>query len=258
MVDNSKELRFKLNELLSWWPKGAVIPFSLLKEKGYSKQLLDKYKSSQWLASVGKGAYKLFHDKIEWFGGLYGLQAAGLAIHIGGKTALELQGLAHYLAPKMPRCFLFGVAGLRLPKWFLDYDWEIEVIYHTTHLFPEHLDSGLTDYFHRELTVRISAPERAALEMMYHIPSKQGFDEAFRIMENLTTLRPEVVQELLQNCRFVKVKRLFMYMAEKAVHSWIDELLPERIDFGSGKRRIIKNGNLDKKYLITVASESSY
>ena len=45
----------------------------------------------------------------------------------------------------------------------------------------------------------------------------------------------QVVQKLLEMCRFVKVKRLFMYMAEKHRHPWVEKLDLSRIDFGKGK-----------------------
>jgi hypothetical protein len=254
----SNEALPKLNVLLSEWPKGAVVTLSLLKGRGYSRQLIDKYKLSRWITPVGKGAYQRYQDDIDWFGGLYGLQSAGCKVHVGAKTAMELQGLAHYLAPKLPRCFLFSPTGSRLPKWFSDYDWDLEVIYKTTNLFPGVEDLSFTEYSYKEFTIHISAPERAGLEMMYHIPEKQGFNEAYRIMENLATLRPELVQKLLLACRSVKVKRLFMYMAEKIGHDWLEELHPDKIDFGSGKRVIVKNGILDKKYQITVEAENAY
>ncbi|MFO7890146.1 MAG: type IV toxin-antitoxin system AbiEi family antitoxin domain-containing protein [bacterium] len=247
----------KLNNLLREWPKGAVITFSRLKEKGYSRQLIDKYKSSRWLEVVNTGAYKRYKDTIDWYGGLYGLQRSNLDIHAGAKSALELQGFAHYLAPKMPRVFLFGPPQTRLPKWFSNYQWGLDIIFTATKLFKNSLKTGFTEYSHKEFSVWISAPERAALEMMYHIPDKQGFGEAYRILENMTTLRPDLVQELLMNCHSVKVKRLFMYMAEKAEHTWVEELSPEKVDFGSGKRVIVKNGIFDKKYQITVEAESN-
>ena len=253
-----QESQSKLNVLISNWFKGTVLTGSILKKKGYSKQLLDKYKSNRWIAQVGKGAYKLFSDNIDWLGGLYGIQSSGYKVHAGGKTALELQGYAHYLAYKLPRSFLFGPPGLRLPKWFTNYNWDLEIVYKTTSLFQNKNDFGLTDYKHKDFTVRVSSPERAALEMMYHIPNKQGFDEALRIMENLTTLRPKLLQELLMSCSSIKVKRLFLYLAEKISLPWVKEIQTNRIDLGSGKRVIIKNGVLNKKYQITVQPEDTY
>ena len=41
-------------------------------------------------------------------------------------------------------------------------------------------------------------------------------------MENLATLRSEVIQELLIACSSIKVNRLFIYMAKKVSHTWIE------------------------------------
>jgi hypothetical protein len=51
------------------------------------------------------------------------------------------------------------------------------------------------------------------------------------------------------------VNRLFLFMAEKHEHPWIEELALSDINLGSGKRVIIKNGALNKKYQITVPRE---
>ena len=90
------------------------------------------------------------------------------------------------------------------------------------------------------------------MEMLYLVPNEQSFEEAYEIMEGLTTLRPKLVQRLLEECKSVKVRRLFLFMAESSNHDWVKELNVEKIDLGSGKRVIVKNGVLDKKYKITV------
>ena len=74
-------------------------------------------------------------------------------------------------------------------------------------------------------------------------------------MEGLNNLRPNQVQKLLEDCSSIKVKRLFLYLAEKANHNWVKHLNTERIDLGSGKRSIVKNGVYDSKYKITVPVE---
>ena len=71
-------------------------------------------------------------------------------------------------------------------------------------------------------------------------------------MEGLTTLRPQVVQALLKQCASVKVKRLFMVAAESCQHSWVKKLNLSKVDFGKGKRMLVKGGRLDSKYNITV------
>ncbi|HEX9971507.1 MAG TPA: type IV toxin-antitoxin system AbiEi family antitoxin domain-containing protein, partial [bacterium] len=83
------------------------------------------------------------------------------------------------------------------------------------------------------------------------------FAEASHLMENLATLRPQLVQQLLEQCNSIKVKRLFLYFAEKHDHEWFNHLNKNKINLGSGKRVVVKNGKLDKKYQITVLSETT-
>ncbi len=244
----------KINQLLQQWPHGAVLTAVRLREFGCGPDLIHRYRMSNWLEPVGRGAYKLANEPIDWLGGVYALQAQlGLGVHPGGRTALELQGLGHYLTQQSRRVFLFGRRGERLPQWFVDHSWGQRVHYQATSFLPPPIsDEYLSDYRHGQFTVKISCRELAALELLYHVPCRQGFDEAMRLMENLATLRPQVVQSLLQDCRSVKIKRLFLYMAEKAGHPWFGKLETSAIDLGRGKRMIIKGGTLDKKYEITV------
>lgn len=243
----------KINQLISQWPRGTVFTQKYLTQLGYYRELVKKYKKGRWIEPVGNGAFKLYHDDVDWYGGLYALQKQlKLTIHAGGKTALELKGYAHYLRPKEHDCYLFGTVGEKLPKWFIDYDWGVKVVYKSTNLIPKDFEKPLSDYRHKEFAITISSLERAALEMLYYVPSKQGFDEALKIMEGLLSLRPDLVQELLEQCRSVKVKRLFLYMAEKLQLPWFSELNFKSVDLGSGKRVIVKDGVLDKKYNITV------
>lgn len=249
--------RTKINKLISDWPKGTVYTASHLKKLSYNYDLIRFYKKSRWITPVGNGAYKLFNDTVEWYGGIYALQTQlGLSIHVGGKTALELRGMSHYLSEKISRCFLYGHRGIKLPQWFKNYHWNTKIHFVTTNLSPESLPDSFSNYPHRDFYIRISSPERAAMEMLYHIPEEQGFDEAQKIMENLFTLRPAMVQKLLENCKSIKVKRLFMYMAEKHTLPWVDDLNLTKVNFGSGERLIVRNGRLDKKYKITVPKET--
>ena len=59
--------------------------------------------------------------------------------------------------------------------------------------------------------------------------------ECFELMEGLNNLPPKQVQTLLENCQSVKVKRLFLYMAEKADHRWFKQL--DHYKSGFGKRQ---------------------
>lgn len=246
----------KINQLIKGWPKGAVCAARHLHAEAFTSGLLSQYKDNGWIESVGRGAYKLANDTVEWMGGVYAIQSQlGLSIHPGGRTALELRGYAHYLPAKTSQVFLYGAPGEKLPAWFRSHDWGPTVDYLPTNAFPSDDATLLTAHRHGEFTVTISSPELGAMEMLYHVPKKQSFDHAYRIMESLVSLRPDVVQRLLERCKSVKVKRLFMYMAEKCNHAWVKKVDTGRVNFGRGKRVIVKGGTFDAKYAITVPEE---
>ena len=247
------EKRSKINRLISQWLRGTPAAASYLNTQGFSHDLLTRYKKSGWIQSFGRGAYSLNGDRVEWPGAISALQTQlGLNVHPGGKTALELKGYAHYLTSGKRKIFLYGTQGLILPTWFSRDRLDVEITLTRTNLLPVDSELGFSEFKERDFILRISAPERAAVEMLHLVPGKVGFDEAFLIMENLATLRPEMVQKLLAKCRSIKVRRLFMFMAEKHGHPWVSDMDVSRIGLGKGKRMIVPKGRLDRKYRITV------
>lgn len=192
---------------------------------------------------------------MEWGGGLYAVQSQlNMSVHPAGKTALELQGNAHYLPAdfKQSNVVLFGAGNEKLPAWFKNHAWGVNVRYVMTDLFGRNRELGLTTHNAGNYALKISSPERAALEFCYDVPIHGSFDELDQIMSGLTTLRPRVVQELLEKCGSVKTKRLFLYLAEKHGHAWVGKLDLERVGLGTGKRALCKNGRYDDKYKLVV------
>lgn len=193
-------------------------------------------------------------EEIGYEGALYTLQKqAGLNIHLGGRTALSLLGRGHYLDFNMKNIFLFSANGGKLPTWFLNYDWGYKVAQINTSFLPA--DIGLSPIAHKTFSIKISNPERAILECLYLTPKTHSFIECYELMEGLNNLRPDQVQILLEHCKSIKVKRLFLYMAEKADHDWFSYIETKKIDLGSGKRALLKDGIYIPKYNITVPKE---
>jgi hypothetical protein len=92
--------------------------------------------------------------------------------------------------------------------------------------------------------------------MLHFVPNEQSFSEAALIMDGLTTLRPILVQSLLEACNSVKVKRIFLSMAEKSDYPWFRKLDTKKISLGAGNRVVVEGGILDKKYLITLPRDN--
>lgn len=250
----ASEPRSKINRLLRSWPQGTVAVSRWLEAQGAYQQLVHEYEKSGWIRRIGQGAYVRADDTFEWSGGLYALQEQmKLAVHVGAKTALQMQGYAHFL-PMAQSAFvsLFGAPGTRLPAWFRQYDWGAKLSYVTTKLFADDQDAGLTKKELANYAVTVSAPERAIMEVLYLVPTEESFEEANLLMGGLTTLRPHLVQSLLAQCGSVKVKRLFMSLAEACNHAWVKKLDPSKLNFGKGKRMLARGGQFDPKYNVYV------
>jgi hypothetical protein len=112
---------------------------------------------------------------------------------------------------------------------------------------------GLREHREGALGVTVSAPERAALEFLQRLtPDDASYEQANLVFEGLGTLRSDAVQSLLEPCTSIKVKGLFLHLAEKQSHAWFKQLDLAKVSRGSGKRVLVRDGRLDPKYLITV------
>lgn len=85
--------------------------------QGISRSLRNAYKKNGWLKSIGNGAYSKLNDKVEMNGAIYALQEQlGLSFHIGGISALSLQGINHNIAFNR-KIFIYGYRGENIPSW---------------------------------------------------------------------------------------------------------------------------------------------
>ncbi|MFC1609671.1 type IV toxin-antitoxin system AbiEi family antitoxin domain-containing protein [Myxococcota bacterium] len=107
---------------------------------------------------------------------------------------------------------------------------------------------GLTQRQFGKLELRVATAERAMLEVLRYVPHEQSVGDAMALMIGLTTARPAVAQELLEACRSVKAKRLFLLMAKTAGHRWVGKLNLESLDLGNGKRVLGKGGHYYPDY----------
>jgi hypothetical protein len=243
----------KLNNLLKVWPRGTVAVSSWLKTQGVYRQLSEAYVKSSWIDSIGHGAFKHSEDPVDWPGGVYALvEQLNLHVHVGGRSALELQGHMHFvpLGENYP-VYLFGLTRF-LPVWFREQKWKRPVSYVHTSVFPYNEKAGLTRKDMGSFSITLSSRELAIMEVLYLVDQNETYEHAALLMEGLNTLRPDLVQELLEKTSSIKVKRLFMHFAEKFDHSWFKRVKKAKINLGKGKRVIGGGGNFDSKYNLSV------
>lgn len=230
----------------------TVLTAEEMLRSGFSRDLQRSAVRSGWLTRIGSGAYTVLNEQVSLEGAIYTLQKElNMSIHLGGYTVLnEKYGKTHNITiDRKPQLFCYR--GERLPVWFRK-KFESTYDLFTTSFLP--IDAGFIQEEQSNFTIKIPAAERAILEMLYVTPSHQTLQETYQVMELLGTLKPALMQSLLENCTSIKVKRLCLYMAEKAGLAWFKRIDPNAIDLGKGDREITKNGQYNKKYRIVVAN----
>jgi len=197
-------------------------------------------------------------------------------VSVGGRTALDVHGFAHYLPAGGPRDVHLYTSD-SVPGWLaklpVNAHW---VVHNADRLFPssrrgrsgfdqtKRADAAQDRTLMREDSdvdmgwgtwrwpLTLSTPERAVLELLDELPHDESFDQVDALFGGLGTLMPRRLQRLLETCSSVKVKRLFFVFADRHNHAWLKRLDQSRIDLGKGKRALVPGGRLDPKYSITI------
>ena len=269
--------RDKIKQLERLLPEGLLVDSAWMEKNGYSRALRSQYVSSGWLEQPARSVYCRPRGKPGWKQVVISLQTLlGYPVSVGGRTALDEQGFAHYLYHKEQPVHLYTEA--KLPGWLSKLPGCPPFVLHNrTRLFPSVKRDESVLSLSREDDVKenrslpgslqvedwgqwkwplvMSAPERAILEVLDELPDYETFHRIDKYMESLVNLRPRRIQSLLEETKSVKVKRLFFYFADRHNHKWRAHLNPDKVNLGAGKRVIYKGGVLDKKYQITVPED---
>lgn len=279
MVEQKTSLLNLLNEEL---PEGLIVDAAWLEERGIASNLRAYYVAKGWLEQPARSVYRRPRGKLSWQQVIISLQTLLLRtpLIVGGRTALELQGLAHYIPQEIGTIHLYGPE--KPPGWLQKLSLRQRFVYHNSaKLFPNEptsicpepavgnasdagepnrsrlQGSGLTTLAWGQWgwALTLSQPERAYLEMLDELPRHESFHQADMIMQGAATFSPRRLQKLLRGCASVKVKRLFFFFADRHRHAWLERLDKESIDLGKGKRMLVRDGRLDPEYLITVPKD---
>ncbi len=110
----------------------------------------------------------------------------------------------------------------------------------------------------RDWTLAASSPERAILEVLSLVDdTPASFTHAAELFEGLSALRPALVQQLLEGCTSIKVKRLFLFLVTRQDAPWSRKVKINRVTLGQGKRQVTRGGRLDVRFSITVPEQFS-
>lgn len=249
-VDNDS----KLNRLLKNWKSGGLFFSSWLNRNEYSNQLMQQYRKSGWFSSLAKGVMYRTGDKVSAWGALscYNAQEEK-NVYIAAHSALELFGFNHYIPMGKPSLVIGYPTNEKVPAWMKeDHFEEYNLEFFTTKVFQK---TEFTTIIKNGFNILTSVPEQAFLECLLLAPNRYSYMDLFHIMEQLTTMRADILQLLLENLTNNKVKRLFLYMAQKSGHTWFYKLDVSKINIGTGKRMLLENGVYIPEYLITIPKE---
>lgn len=256
-----------IKKLLEAVPPGFIVDSAWLEANGIGRRSVYDYIKQGWLERLVNGVFRRpvprarASEKIDWKSCVLSMQyIMGYSIHVGGMTALELQGYRHYLAlgDKAP-VWLYGSA---IPNWLKKLPLDAPVEIRNQRLFgdpelgqlevrDEH-GPGNAGGLPWDWAIRKSAPERAVLEALDELPDHESFHNLDMAFEGLTTLRPRLLVSLLKDCRKIKVRRLFFVFADRHGHAWRKRLNPEAFDLGRGDRAFVKGGRIHPRYRIVV------
>jgi Transcriptional regulator, AbiEi antitoxin N-terminal domain len=189
----------RLNQLQHDVPEGQLVDTNWLKAHGYSRQLWNHYVASGRLEQPVRGVFRRPRGPLTWQEVVISLQSVlHYQLAVGGRSALDLEGYAHYLSAEVTHIHLYGPKPP--PAWLAKLKLSVRFTYHNDRaLFAsppvtpdvevketkddrESPHAGQTN-----LTVLpwgqwnwplvLSTPERALLELLDELPTRESFHQ---------------------------------------------------------------------------------
>ena len=237
-------------------PDGQIVNRKWLYANWAERSLVDYYLRKKKLLPVTRGVYRRPGPPLKWEHIIYSLQEMKYEIHIGADSALDLQGYGHYVNFDNNKTItLYGKS--KAPSWLNRVESGLQFKSYVEKCFTQLPSNSVMQraFGHWDWKINIATVELALFELLSNVKDEADFSKADKYFESATTLRPNLVNQLLIACTEIKTKRLFMWFSNRHNHHWFKLLTINNVDLGSGKRMIIKGGALDNKYLITVPKE---
>lgn len=245
-------IKSKINYLLMNIYPGGLLFSEGLKKLGYSDQLMKQYRNSGWLTSLSKGVMYRSGDSLSALAALASCQEqTSKQYRVAAHSALELSGYYHFIPMGKPQLMVASNEP-RTPRWMKSDLFDMRIDFFTTSAFGLIQEQTIKQ---NNYTAQASIPELAFMECLLLAPKRYSYMDLYYIMEQLTVLRPAKVQQLLEVTNNLTVKRMFLYMAEKANYPWFQAIDCDRIDLGTSKMQLCKGGVYVSKYKITIPRE---
>jgi hypothetical protein len=168
-------------------PEGLVVTADWLTKHGFSSSLRSQYVKAGWLEQPARGVFRRPRGSLRWEPVVISLQTLlRYPFVIGGRSALELQGYAHFLSREQREVHLYGPKPL--PGWVDKLPLEQVFVFHNsarlfrgeqdTHAhvsldwnadtgsFPARAGTNVILWGQWNWPLVVSTPERALLELL--------------------------------------------------------------------------------------------
>lgn len=231
----------RLSRLLHETAPGVPLSTEDLRDRfNVSAQLALHYVKRGWLERIASGVYSLPNVPITLNGTLSFLQKNHSELHVAGKTALAWHGICHNVYFR-ETTVVWGKSKAGLPKWAGE---TFQVRYSAPQIFK--FPNSQLDLLTRQPvpflphSVSCSCIERAILEMLSEVGTKESWEEARNIFELVSSVRETVIGQLLKSCSSLKAKRLFATWATETDLVNVPELFHDfSVSVGTGKQWLV-------------------
>ena len=204
-------------------PRGDPMDLALLARFGIEASEASCLVEAGWLRQLAGEAFLLRGDSPTLEGTVAFLARKIPGLHVGGKAALDMQGMRYHLYAR-PRVNLWGDVPQEFPEWVREL---LLPTYEHERLFNEGLKTGyaVSPLPARNPGMPVSAPERAILEHLASSAQPEILrDGNASLVGMLRNFRLNVLQELADHCVRRDVVWALKLLGEDENFAWAKQL----------------------------------
>ena len=220
-----------------------------MKKMGVNNTLIQRYKESNWIESIGRGAYKFPEAELSFEGIMYSLQTdLSLNVYPGAKTALEMAGIRQYYREK-EKVYLFTDSKTNMPLWARNYRYErdLRVIRSSKWNKKEFLFNPNTKGFE----FFIASKELAIVQQIELVGRGESFEETAQLFELLDSMDPDLLNKVLKKAS-KRSRRIFAFFCDFYKHPWNKHISKKILNSGNSVITIEKGGRYLSQYKLII------
>ena len=220
-----------------------------LKNMGVNNTLIQRYKESNWIESIGRGAYKFPEAELSFEGMIHSLQMdLSLNVHPGAKTALEMAGIRQYYREK-EKIYLFTNSKTNLPLWAGNYRYERELRIIRSSKWND--KECLVNPNTKDFEFFIASKELAIIQQIELVGRGESFEETAQLFELLDSMDPDLLKKVLKKAS-IRSRRIFKFFSDFYKHPWNKHINKKILDSGNSVITVEKGGRYLSQYKLVI------